>query len=71
LWRAHPVKIAVPGAVPGTLLATAGDTLVVACGEGALEIAELQPAGSRRMSATAFVAGRRLAPGARFDVPAS
>ena len=70
LWRAHPVTIGVPGAVPGTVLATEGDAIVVACGEGALGIAELQPAGGRRMSAAAFVAGRRLAPGARFGVHA-
>jgi methionyl-tRNA formyltransferase len=33
-----------------------------------LRITELQPAGGRRMSAAAFVAGRRIAPGQRFDV---
>jgi methionyl-tRNA formyltransferase len=66
LWRAHPAPVVVPPAVPGTVLATEGDTIVVACGDGALAIAELQPAGGRRMGATAFVAGRRLAPGARF-----
>ena len=71
LWRAHPTPVVVPGAAPGTVLATEGDTIVVACGGGALGIAELQPAGGRRMSAAAFVAGRRLVPGARFgaDTP--
>jgi methionyl-tRNA formyltransferase len=66
LWRAHPAQFVVPGAAPGTVLATEGDTIVVACGNGALGIAELQPAGGRRMSAAAFVAGRRLVAGARF-----
>jgi methionyl-tRNA formyltransferase len=66
LWRAHPAPIATPGAVPGTVLATDGDTIVVACGDGALGIAELQPAGGRRMTAAAFVAGHRLATGARL-----
>jgi methionyl-tRNA formyltransferase len=40
----------------------------VACGDGALRITEMQPAGSRRMPAAAFVAGRRIAAGDRFDV---
>ena len=71
LWRAHPTPVVVPGAAPGTVLATEGDTIVVACGDGGLGIAEVQPAGGRRMSAAAFVAGRRLVPGARFgaDTP--
>ena len=47
---------------PGTILAT-GDALVVATGNGALAITELQPAGSKRMTASAFCAGRVLAPG--------
>ena len=59
-----------PGWRPARVLATEGDTIVVACGDGALGIAELQPAGGRRMSAAAFVAGRRLAPGARFGTDA-
>ncbi len=71
LWRAHPVPLVAPGMTPGTLLATAGDAIVVACGDGALGIAELQPAGGRRMSAAAFVAGHRIAPGARCGTVAS
>ena len=70
LWRVHPAQFVAPSAVPGTVLATEGDTIVVACGDGALGIAELQPAGGRRMSAAAFVTGRRLAPGARFGTDA-
>jgi methionyl-tRNA formyltransferase len=70
LWRAHPAQVVVPRAAPGTVLATEGDTIVVACGDGAVGIAELQPAGGRRMSAAAFVAGRRLAPGVRFGTDA-
>jgi methionyl-tRNA formyltransferase len=40
--------------------------VVVACGAGAFAIAECQPAGGKRMSASAFAAGRGLVPGARF-----
>ncbi len=70
LWRTHPAQLVATGVAPGTVLAMEGDTIVVACGAGALGIAELQPAGGRRMSAAAFVAGRRLAPGVRFGVDA-
>lgn len=62
LWSA---RIVAASGEPGTVLA--GDqALVVACGEGALAIDELQPAGGRRMSAAQFVRGRPLAAGARF-----
>jgi methionyl-tRNA formyltransferase len=65
LWRAHPVPSVAPGMTPGTVIATTGDSIVVACGDGALGIAELQPAGGRRMSAAAYLAGHRIAAGAR------
>ncbi len=60
LWAARAVD---GHGVPGTVLAV-GDELVVATGAGALAISELQPAGSKRMTAAAFCAGRALAPGA-------
>lgn len=47
---------------PGEVLA-AGEALVIACGEGAVEIADVQPAGKARMTAQAFVNGRRIAAG--------
>jgi methionyl-tRNA formyltransferase len=69
VWRARPAA-PTRAAAPGTVLAQNDTGIVVACGEGALEIAELQPAGGRRMSAAAFAAGRGLVPGARFGVMA-
>jgi methionyl-tRNA formyltransferase len=42
------------------------DQLVVACGSGALAVQELQPAGSKRMSAAAFLSGRPLLTGTRI-----
>jgi methionyl-tRNA formyltransferase len=51
---------------PGEVLRADADPLVVACGNGALVLHEVQPAGSKRMSAAAFVAGRPLAPGTRL-----
>lgn len=47
---------------PGEVLA-AGEALVIACGEGAVEVADVQPAGKARMTAQAFVNGRRIAVG--------
>ena len=51
---------------PGEVLHAAADGLVVACGSGALALQEIQPAGSKRMTAAAFLAGRPLAPGTRL-----
>lgn len=50
---------------PGTVL-TASKGIVVACGDGALRITELQRAGGKRVSAEEFVRGRPLTPGIRL-----
>ena len=61
IWQAE----AVPGkGRPGEVLQAAAGQLVVACGEGALRLAELQKAVARRMDAEAFLAGVKIAPGA-------
>ena len=65
LWRAQVVDDPI-SRVPGIVVATGAQGIDVACGEGVLRIIELQPPGGRRMSAAAFLAGRKLAPGARF-----
>ena len=46
---------------PGQLLRADGSGLVVACGEGALIVREVQRPGRRRVSVDAFLAGHRLA----------
>lgn len=51
---------------PGSVLTTASEGIVVACGEGAVRLEELQLEGKKRVSAAAFLAGHPLAPGARF-----
>jgi len=63
IWRA---RTAAGTGAPGTVLA-AGDALVVACGEGALAITELQRAGGKALSAAEFLRGRALSPGARLE----
>lgn len=58
------------GAAPGTILAaSAADGLHVACGDGALEILDLQLEGKRVMSARDAMASPLLRPGARFSTP--
>jgi len=47
---------------PGEVL-VAADTLVVACGEGAVQVSDVQPAGRARMTAQAFASGRQVAAG--------
>lgn len=68
-WRARVVEEVSPGA-PGELGA-AGGRLVVACGEGALELLVVQRPGGRRLAAAEFLRGRALPPGARFELPPS
>ena len=50
---------------PGTIVRADGANLVIACGEGALAVRELQRAGGRRMSAAEFLSGNRIGAGNR------
>jgi methionyl-tRNA formyltransferase len=54
--------VATETGAPGRVLA-AGDIVLVACGSGAVEVAEVQPAGRGRMAARAFLNGRGIAAG--------
>ena len=63
IWRA---RLADGRGSPGSVLAAA-DSLVVACGEGALAITELQRAGGKSLPAAEFIRGRALKPGARLQ----
>ena len=45
---------------PGTVL---DDALTIACGDGAIRILSLQPAGKRAMTADEYLRGARVAPG--------
>ena len=69
VWRAHPETSKTPGDASGTVLAIDEGGITVACGDAAIELTELQPAGRRRMSAATFAAGRKLRAGARFVTP--
>lgn len=57
IWRAEAV---VQQGRAGEVLSCSADGLVVACGENALKITELQPSGSKRMPIAAFAAGHKI-----------
>ena len=46
--------------VPGTILELSGDGPLVACGEGALMLLEVQPEGKKPMSGAAYLNGHKL-----------
>ncbi|PTX61219.1 methionyl-tRNA formyltransferase [Melghirimyces profundicolus] len=62
IWRAEPVALSEP-APPGTVLQVEDDGVLVAAGDGALRVLELQPSGKKRMTAEQFVRGRNMEPG--------
>jgi methionyl-tRNA formyltransferase len=59
LWRGEAMKA---GGRPGQILAADGDGIVVACGEGALRLTELQKPGGRRLASADFLHGSPLKP---------
>jgi methionyl-tRNA formyltransferase len=63
IWRA---RVRDDRGAPGTVLSVQDDAVVVGCGQGALEITELQRPGARRLRAAEFLRGRALAPGTRL-----
>jgi len=64
IWEAS----ALPGrfGAPGVVTRAEAAGIVVACGEGALDVTRLQRAGGKPMPAAAFLAGRPLAIGTRL-----
>jgi len=65
IWNAEPVSGRFGAS--GSVVRADGKGILVACGQGALLVHELQRAGGKRLSAAAFLAGRPLATNARFD----
>lgn len=55
----------------GAILSADEAQVLVATGNGVLNIVELQPEGKRRMSASDFMHGHALQPGDRFETPPS
>ena len=59
--KIHRARLVDKSGKPGTILSVR--PLVIACGDGAIEIVELQPEGKKKMTAEAFAAGHQLKPG--------
>ncbi len=67
LWRA---TLTAGGGQPGEVLAVSADGIVVAAGEAALTLAELQKPGGRRIASADFLRGFAVSAGDRFTVTA-
>jgi methionyl-tRNA formyltransferase len=63
------VSGAAADAAPGTILEAHGDRLLVATGNGALDLVEVQAEGKRKMRVREFLAGHSVAVGDRFADP--
>ena len=64
LWRARAIDAT---GTPGEVLLAEGAGVIVACGEGALCVTELQKPGGKRLPAADFLRGMPIAAGSRFD----
>ena len=62
IWKAF-ASDSPPFHEPAKVISASGDELIVACGGGAIRIAELQPEGKRRMSVRDFLNGAKLEAG--------
>jgi methionyl-tRNA formyltransferase len=70
IWAAG-VSGAAPVAEPGTIVEVSTDGVVVACGEGALRLTQLQKPGGKRLPVREFLAGANFEIGQRFAIPES
>ncbi|MDR7418021.1 MAG: methionyl-tRNA formyltransferase [Armatimonadota bacterium] len=68
VWKARAAEGA---GTPGEVLATGDAGIVVAAGQGAVVLLEVQAEGGRRMPAQEFLRGHALRPGTRLGVPAA
>ncbi|MBC8726912.1 methionyl-tRNA formyltransferase [Paraburkholderia sp. UCT2] len=71
IWAATAVAPPASGSnkAPGTIVEVAPDGVLVACGEGALRLTQLQKPGGKRLPVREFLAGSPLAAGQRFQLP--
>lgn len=60
-----PIAVTQPSS-PGNVIPSDGGRLLIACGDGAVEVLKIQPAGKREMDVIEFLHGRRLDTGSRF-----
>lgn len=71
IWSAEPVLTGAGGTIaePGTIVDVSPDGVLVACGDGALRLTQLQKPGGKRLPAREFLAGAVLTPGERLQLP--
>jgi methionyl-tRNA formyltransferase len=69
VWAADADAASAAGAEPGTIVAVSADGVVVACGEGALRLTQLQKPGGKRLPVREFLAGTALQAGQRLKQP--
>jgi len=76
IWRARPeerptppTEEGLPPSEPGTVLDVSEGGILVAAAAGVLRVLEVQPEGGRRMDASAYARGHRVAPGERWGPP--
>ena len=70
IWAAEPASAhANSMAEPGAIVEVSADGVVVACGEGALRLTQLQKPGGKRLPVREFLAGAALSAGQRFGLP--
>jgi methionyl-tRNA formyltransferase len=67
VWRARALMQGRGSVAPGTIVALDEHGIGVACGQGRLEITELQRAGGKRLAAADFLRGFPLEAGQRFE----
>ena len=67
IWHAQSVTQGRGSVQPGTIVAVDEHGIGVACGQGRLEITQLQRAGGKRLPAQEFLRGFALQPGMAFD----
>jgi methionyl-tRNA formyltransferase len=67
LWRARALMQGRGSVEPGTVVAVDEHGVGVACGQGRLEVTQLQRPGGKRLAASEFLRGFPLAPGTRFE----
>ncbi len=67
VWRIWQAAVVNEHGQPGTVLRADKSGVLVACGEGALLLQEVQKAGGRRLTMAQFLPGNPVAAGDRFD----
>lgn len=66
LYGARRSEASLEGAAPGVVLRVDAEGAHIACADAAICVADLQPAGKRRMAAQAYASGNAFSPGERL-----